>query len=165
MDLPDLLEIEHFGGSWDNYLDAAYKIYCDEVVNGNLDFMGIEIKCPWHPPFNDKHFSFWHIISQASSASTKEEDREPDFERIKRIRWIPFILKISKNQNEVLCWNKIVKTKRGRKTHLQILHKNSGFMIVLRKAKNRYDIVTAYRIKNPGRKIAEYDKVMDPRKA
>ena len=61
MSLPNLVLLSDYQAS--DYLEKIYKIFVDEVVNGNLFFLGLRITCPYHPPFDNKHFSFWHLIS------------------------------------------------------------------------------------------------------
>jgi hypothetical protein len=81
MTLPDLFL---FTGDWQCYEDKLYQIYLDEIVNAGLSFNGLPIRCQYRPESKNKHFGFWHLISEGEI----ETDRTPDLRRCERIHWI-----------------------------------------------------------------------------
>lgn len=85
MSLPDLFL---FNGDWENYENALYQIYLDDIVNAQLQFRGLSISCQYRPESKNKHFGFWHVISEGEI----EDDRTPDFRRCERIRWIAYLI-------------------------------------------------------------------------
>ena len=160
MNLPDLVLLSDFKAS--EYLDNIYKIFVDEVANGNLSFLGLPIKCPYHPPHNNKHFSFWHLISEKNETN-REEDRVPDPRRCERIKWISYVIKNANDKEQIWCWENERLTKRGRSEHIVLYLHEKQYIIVLRKKPTRLELVTAYVRKDHKRMIEERKSCRDPR--
>lgn len=160
MNLPPLVLLSDYDAT--RYLDAVFDIFNKEVANGSLSFLQLPIKCPWHPPFDDKHFCFWHLISEQGDSS-KEEDRIPDPRRCERIRWIAYVINNANDENKVWCWEKDVKTKRGRSSHIILYLHEENYMVVLRRKSNRLELVTAYLKTNRTKMGTERLSYFDPR--
>lgn len=81
---PDLIPFE---GEWGDYENKIYAEFLSDFVNRQVLFQGLRVKAPYRPETNGKHFSFWHIISEAPHPSNKNEDeRIPNLRRCERIR-------------------------------------------------------------------------------
>ena len=160
MSLPELLMLEQYPA--DIYIDAVYEVYKKEVVNGDLTFLNLPIKCPWHPPFQNKHFSFWHLISE-KGGSNLEADRVPDIRRCERIKWISYVIINAYDCSKILCWEKEVQTSRGRNKHIHLYLHEERYLVVLRKEKKRLDIVTTFVVRehNHQKKIKEAKQYTD----
>lgn len=141
MNVPELVRLGDYDAS--HYLDEVYKFFVDEVANARIEFLGLPITCPWHPPTDNKHFSFWHVVS-SGGAGIAEEDRMPDMRRCEQIRWIAYVLQNASDKNTVWCWEKSVKTSRGRSIHVMLYLHRERYLVVLRRKQNRLELVTAY---------------------
>ena len=160
MTLPELMPIYDYEAT--TYLDEVYRVFVSEIVDGGLTFLELPIKCPWHPAHDDKHFSFWHTISN-NDATQREEDRIPDVLRCERIRWISYVIKNANDRQKVWCWEKLVRTSRGKQTHIVLYYHEKQYLVVLRKKSNRLELVTAYVRKNHQKMVNEKGKYVDPR--
>lgn len=133
MTLPDLFL---FNGDWASYEDALYKIYLTEIVNGGLCFRGLPISCQYRPATKDKHFGFWHWISEGE----KEEDRTPDLRRCERVHWIAYLIKEVEKNSEIFWWE----NKRKNNTHVVIWHELENFAVILAKRRDYFLLKSAY---------------------
>ena len=73
----------HSKGQWPAYIDAVYSAYCEDFVNCRPRFQGQNVYSRFHPAYDDKGATFWHLVSEGK----QEEERTPDFRRCERIRW------------------------------------------------------------------------------
>ncbi|HEU5048408.1 MAG TPA: hypothetical protein VFT64_11275 [Rickettsiales bacterium] len=165
MTLPPLILLEEYGGDWQCYLETAYAIFLETVVKGGLTFLDKPIRCAWNPSHDNKHFSFWHVISERA-ASGKEEDRIPDMRRCERITWIAHILNNIANSQEALCWENQRTSKRGEQTHTVLYLQKERYVIVLRNKEDCYQLITTYCVQREHKHkklIQEYEESVDPR--
>ena len=132
---------------WKNYVEQIYDIFSREVVNGHLTYKGLPIRCRYHEPYDGKHFTFWHLISEGEA----EEDRTPDFERCERISWISWIIRNAKNQNLIRSWENERITSRGKKTMVPLWLVSADYVVILEKRADYYLLITSYCIE-PHRK-------------
>ena len=163
MSLPNLVLLSDYQAS--DYLEKIYKIFVDEVVNGNLSFLGLRITCPYHPPFDNKHFSFWHLISEKNQTN-QEKDRVPDMRRCERIKWISCVIKNADNKEKIWCWEKLIKTTRGYNEHIHLYLHQERYLVVLRRKNNRLEIVTTFVVTSDlihNKKSEEKELYLDPR--
>jgi hypothetical protein len=133
MGLPDLLT---FAGDWQIYEDKLYEVYLNEIVDAKLQFKGLKISCQYRPETKNKHFGFWHVISEGNT----EEERTPDLRRCERIRWISYLIKNAETDSEISWWE----NKRGSNTHVLIWHEAENFVVILAKRHSYYLLKTAY---------------------
>ncbi len=161
MTLPSLVPVSDYNAS--EYIDKIYEIFVDEVVNGNISFLGLPISCPWHPPYDSKHFSFWHLISESSDSNRVEHDRVPDMRRCERIKWISYIIKNANDKELIWCWENTRKTSRGLSKHVVLYLHAERYIVVLRKKVYRLELVTAYIRKDHLGMIEERKVCADPR--
>ncbi len=155
MPLPDLLP---FTGDWLSYEDDLYRTYLTRIVNANLSFNGLPIKCQYRPPSKNKHFGFWHVISEGDI----EDDRLPDLRRCERIGWIAYLIADVGTDTEISWWE----NKRGSNTHVVIWHERENFAVILARRSNFYLLKSAYCVESHRRKafIREREKFWRDRK-
>jgi len=159
--VPQLVLLSDFPNSYDAYIDAIYQIFYEDLVLKERMFLNLPIKYPFHPSSQNKHSCFWHAMSEKGDTN-KEEDRVISTERCARVRWISYIIENAMNRREVWCWEKSVKTKRGRSNHVQLYLHSQKYLVVLRRKTNRLEFVTAY-TRNRDRMHKEYKTHLDPR--
>lgn len=100
--LPELVVLADFDGDWDQYIDAVYDWYLRDLGGKRVLFRGKPIALRHHPPSKGKGSGFWHCTQEGAI----EEDRTPDLERCKRIRWIKAIIENS-NEECVDYWQEV----------------------------------------------------------
>lgn len=159
MTLPDLMPISNYDAS--KYIGIIYAAFKRELVDGNLSFLDLPITFPWKPPYDNKHFCFWHSISERGDTNN-EDDRIPNMSRCERILWIPYVITNALDQDKIWCWEKSVKTKRGRSKHIQLFFHEENYLIVLRRKANRLEFVTAY-VRGAVKMKQEKERYHDPR--
>ena len=133
MTLPELFP---FNGDWQSYEDGLYQIYLSEIVRSNLCFNGLPIRCQYRPESKNKHFGFWHVISEREI----EDDRTPDLRRCERIGWIAYLIAHAEKDSEISWWE----NKRGSNIHVVIWHETENFAVILAKRKDYYLLKSAY---------------------
>lgn len=133
MALPELIL---FDGNWPGYVEKLYAVYVESIVNGNLKFNGLKISCQFRPATQDKHFGFWHVISEGET----EEDRLPDFRRCERITWIACLIANAETDPAITWWE----NKRKNNTHIVIWHEAENFVVILAERKDYYLLKSAY---------------------
>jgi hypothetical protein len=125
-----------FDGNWPVYVEGLYSVYVQDIVNGNLTFKGLKISCQYRPATQDKHFGFWHVVSEGET----EEDRIPDIRRCERIGWIAYLIAQVESNDDISWWE----NKRGGDTHVVIWHEAENFVVILAKRKDYYLLKSAY---------------------
>ncbi len=154
MPLPALKRVEDFPGAdyaekWRAFLEDIYAVFCDTVVDAKLTFQGCPVRCRWHEPFDGKHASFWHAISEGRV----ETDRTPDLERCARMAWIQWVICHADDPAHVLWWENERSSKHGRSTHVPLWLFNENYAVILQKRRNQetdetfYLLVTTYCLK------------------
>lgn len=133
--LPELVLLEHYGGSWHKYLDAIYSYFVADFVDDRPYFQGSEIRLKRYPYYNGKEATFWHIIAEGST----EEDRLPNLRRCERIRWPKPII-----EHSDISGIKIWKNKRIGETRICIWFQEVEYLIVLAERSNYVLLWTAY---------------------
>lgn len=133
MALPDLFR---FAGDWPSYEESLYRIYLADIVKANLSFNGLPIRCQYRPPSKNKHFGFWHVISEGKI----EDDRLPDLRRCERIHWIAYLITHTDTDAEISWWE----NKRGNNTHVVIWHELENFAVILAKRNGYCLLKSAY---------------------
>ena len=141
MTLPDLV---FFESDWSSYEDCLYQIFLTDIVNAKLCFKGLPISCQYRPATKDKHFGFWHVISEGEV----EDDRTPDLRRCERIRWIAYLITQVETNNDISWWE----NRRGTNKHVVIWHELENFVVILAKRKDYYLLKSAYYLDKSHRK-------------
>ena len=152
--------LEIFDGDlshWKKYLDQVYQAFLESLVNADIYFRGLKINVRYKPETEEKHYSFWHLVSESSNQKKyNEEDRIPDLARCERIRWIGWV--ISQAENEGFKW---WENKRYGGTNVVIWDEENDFVVILSKRNNYYLLKTAYTKINSHRKDSFEKEYMD----
>jgi len=145
MSLPELIQ---FTGNWESYVECVYQAFLDDIVNSDPMFQGLPVRSQYRPPTQNKHFGFWHLISEGA----KEEERIPDLRRCERIRWINYLITNAERVAQISWWE----NRRGSNTHVVIWHELENFVVILAKRNRYYLLKTAYCAeRNRSRRFAE----------
>lgn len=136
---PELLP---FDGDWPSYVEAVYEAFVETFVQSDVQFRGRRVTAPYRPESQGKHFSFWHVISEAPHPSNRnEEDRIPNIARCERIRWIAWAVRQANAGTAGISW---WENARGRDTHVVIWAEEHDFAVILGKRRDYYVLKTAY---------------------
>ena len=143
--LPAFVLISDYGGDWDKYLNALYQFFRKDFIESNPLFRGSSVGITKHPYSQGKESTFWHIISEGKT----EEDRTPDFERCKRVRWPRAIIE-NRETPSIQVWE----TMRGREKRilLRFLFEESDYLVVLAEHKGAVLLITAYLVTRESQK-------------
>ena len=83
LELPEMILLEHFSGDFKRFIDAVYMVFQHDFVNHKTRFRGEELRLKWHPVYQDKSYTFYHMTHKGED----EQNREPDLRRCERIPW------------------------------------------------------------------------------
>lgn len=136
--LPNLILLNDFNGDWENYREAIYQEFLDNIVN-KLEFLGLPIRCKRFELVNNMYRTFWHIITDNMEKSLIDEDRTIDFRRCERIKWIAHIITNS-DDRIIKCWQ----NERRNNENIILWLESENYMIVLSKRNGYYLLTTAY---------------------
>lgn len=146
---PELLP---FDGDWPNYVEKLYEAFVESFVRPDVWFRGCRVTAPYRPESQGKHFSFWHVISEAPHpGNRREEDRVPDIPRCERICWIAWAVRQADAGADGVSW---WENRRGRDTHVVIWAEAHDFAVILGKRRDYYVLKTAYCNLRSGRRRA-----------
>lgn len=158
-DLPDLMELNDFGGDFHKFLEAAYEAFKADFITKKPSFRGQRLGLKKYPIEYDKEATFWHMTSDGPI----ETDREPNLRRFERIKWpAPMI---NRSEHPYL---KVWENCRGNKNNILIFHEDESYLVVLRKGNGYLLPWTAYLIEEPSRKnklIKEYETYINAKPA
>jgi hypothetical protein len=147
---PKLICFEEYQGNFKNYFEAVYQIFSAHFIKSNPHFEGLKVTAPRYPEVDGLSRTFYHITHQGED----EQNREPDFRRMERIRFPNF--KIENHPHvELLVWEKEI----GRDTRIHILNKVESYLLVLNKRKDYLLLWTAFYIEHKhtlNKKLEEY---------
>ena len=132
LQMPDLL---YFNGSWQEYIDDVYDVVREDILISNITFKGLPVRLRYSPEYDGKEFGFWHLVSEGK----KEEERIPDLERCKRIRWIAHMIR-NYNHCDISCWSE----RRGPTEEWVIWNECENYVVVLSARRDYWLLKTAY---------------------
>jgi len=138
--IPGLVQVADYGGDWDKYLNALYQFFRKDFIDSNPMFRGTSVGITKYPYSQGKESTFWHIISEGNV----EEDRTPDFERCKRIRWPRAIIEHCDGEASIQVWENM--HGREKRTLIRLIFAENDYLIVLAWHKTTVLLVTAYLI-------------------
>jgi hypothetical protein len=135
--LPALVLISDYDGDWDKYLSALYQFFRKDFIESRPLFRETPVGIAKHPYSQGKESTFWHLISEGNV----EEDRIPDFERCKRVRWPRAII-----ENHEMPFVQVWETMRGREKRilLRFIFDKEDYLVVLAEHKGIVLLITAY---------------------
>jgi hypothetical protein len=156
--LPELIKLEDYNGNWENYLEAIYQCFLEDFFRNGIKCDYKKVACIKEPKYRGKEFAFWHLISEGES----EEERIPDMERCKRIKW-PKVIVENCSDEKVHVW-KTVRRRKNRSNQKRIIFCYDWiYAVVLTERKGYYLFCTAYPLANIRAKKfkKEYEKYIN----
>jgi hypothetical protein len=81
--LPELILLEYFGGDYGRFIEAVYEVFQKDFLHHKTTFRGEELRLKWHPIFQEKAYTFYHMTHTGED----EQNREPDLRRCERMPW------------------------------------------------------------------------------
>jgi len=144
--LPAQLNLD---GTWQSILERLYKIFCDDFRYHQTKHRDLPVFYDNRiiPDGQNKEEGFWHL--------TERKDRESgirtyDPERSRRLPWArPIIESEARPEILVFDYDPQVKNKRIRRF---IWLKDYDYLVILKKTKKDYILLTAYYIDSDGRR-------------
>ncbi len=150
--LPELLDETQFDNEHE-LIEFAYQIYLKLYVLSKPQYNGIMVNVRRVPYLGNRDQAFYHLTT--SSKGETEEQRKPDIERCKRIRFPKSIIENSSDE-DILVWQ----NKRGSRRNTLMWLKELDYLVVLKNGNGYYILTTAYIItfKHTRKKlITEYE--------
>ena len=133
---PQPPDIVVFPGEWPPYEEALFQIFKADFLGIVIQFQGLPVRIKKHPAYKEKHFAFWHLISEGK----KEEERIPDFRRCERLPWVRWVIESCDRVAGVSCWE----NKRGSHKHVVIWFEKENYVVILERRKTYFLLKTAY---------------------
>jgi len=152
--VPPLEEFQKYQGNWEKYVEALYKIFKHDFILNRTLFHGKNIGIISSPRYDNKEYTFWHIISEGEI----EEERIPNLRRCARIRWPKAIIESNETDPILRIWQ----NRRGKDKRLLFLlsFNNEDYLVVLLIKRYYFIFHTSYPIDYPHTKrklIKEYN--------
>ena len=157
--LPDLILLEHFGGIFNEFLNAVYDLFKEDFIKTKPVFRGTRLGLKKYPITEGKEATFWHMTSEGDDEAT----RIPDLRRMERIKWPASII----NNSELSCL-KVWENERSNKKNILIFHEEEQFLVILRKGKGYLLPWTTYLVEHKARKnklLKEYEAYKNAKSA
>ncbi len=83
IDLPELILLEDFKGNYSLFIEAVYEVFVKDFVKHKAKFRNEELRLKWHPAFQNRAYTFYHMTHKGDD----EQIREPDLRRCERMPW------------------------------------------------------------------------------
>lgn len=145
--LPGLILFEDYNRQWNEFLEAVYSAFHGDFVAKRPLFQGVAVYTRYHPAYEGKGATFWHLISEGK----EEEERIPDFRRCERIRW-PRALIECNDAVRVKVWE----TGRGRNKQKEkrviCALEDFSYVVILALSGKHYRLITAYNVEYKNRR-------------
>ena len=129
-------ELVIFSGEWEPHQEALFQIFKKAFLDNTVQFQGLPVRIKKHPAYKEKHFAFWHLISEGE----KEEERTPDMRRCERLPWVSWVIENCEKCSDISCWE----NKRGSQKHAVIWYEKENYVVILAKRKGYFLLKTAY---------------------
>ncbi len=81
--LPQIIELNEFGGNYTSYIDAVYEIFHQDFIENKAHFGSHELNMKFNPMFQERAYTFYHMTHEGKD----EAERLPDLRRCERIGW------------------------------------------------------------------------------
>jgi len=141
-ELPELIELNDFGGNFNAYLEAIYEIFKTDFVKSKPVFQGKRLGLKKYPLIEEKEYTFYHMTHEGDI----ENNRIPDLRRMERISW-PRPMIDNSEHNYLKVWRNIRRGKGGTRNRILILHEAVKYLVILDDRKDYILPWTAYLIK------------------
>jgi len=123
LSLPDLITLTEFDGDWDAYYEEVYELFIEDFITSPLvSFKGKRMGLKRQPITAGKEATFYHLTHEGSD----EQNRQPDFRRMERIRWVKFMI-ANCDHEKIKMW----RNKRGNDEYILIYHEEERYLVVL----------------------------------
>lgn len=163
--IPPLLEKEEDQG-WGEYDAQVYGVFKRDFIDSRPTYHGKPVKIRYQPIYDDRAEAYWHLTCRDyNHKSGLPEDRSPDLERCRRIKWPRAFIENSDKCPEdgngckgVMVWKAEHRSRRSRKSvqsayRIKFYLEEENYLVVLEPRKNYCLLITAYYIDEPyGRK-------------
>nr|NQU94247.1 hypothetical protein [Bacteroidota bacterium] len=140
-ELPDLIELDEFGGDISAYLEAVYEIFKADFIKSKPVFRGKRLGLKKYPLIEGKEYTFYHMTHDGDI----ENERLPDLRRMERIAW-PRPMIVDSEHSYLKVWRNVRRGKGGTKHRILILHEAEKYLVVLDDRKKYILPWTAYLI-------------------
>lgn len=128
------------GSDWPSYQNKLYEIFCETLLKKSVLFLGLPVKIKRHPEYLEKHFAFWHLISEGE----REDERIPDPRRCERISWISWVIENCHDNEDIYWW----KNERWGNKHVVMWYKKENYVVILAERNGYFLLKTAYLVKS-----------------
>jgi hypothetical protein len=148
---PTLLFLNDYNGNFSDYFNAVYKVFENDFIKSQPKYNQLVVSAPKYPLHDGIHRTFYHITHEGDD----EQNREPDFRRMERIRFPRFIIDNCPH-NQLLVWEKEI----GRDTRIHILNETEQYLVVLTRRDSYLLLWTAFFIEHKhtlNKKRKEYE--------
>lgn len=159
--LPSLEPYNKYGSDWTAYENALYKIFSDDFIQDKPYFYDMPVNIRKHPIEFGKEEAFFHVTC---SHGKDYKDREPDFRRCERIRWVRAFID-NYDCDPDLCENcdgiKLWKQDYHGKNRFFFLFEEERYVVIIEERDEYYLLITAYYVDydhSLRKLLKEYDK-------
>jgi hypothetical protein len=135
--LPEALRWEDFGGDWNRFLAAIYRIFERDFKRSKPNYGGHPVTYDAEME-NGKEAVFWHVTTSVDDAT---HERVPDLRRCERISWLRPIIEHS-NDKVLKVWRE--KRRTGARIHFWL--EEFDYLVVLAERPRAVILVTAIHI-------------------
>lgn len=147
MELPDIIELNHFGGNIDSYIDHLYdEVYIKSFYEHRIYFRGKPVLARAEPKEGGREYSFLHSTSNGKN----EANREYDLRRSERLHWVKPMIEGADVSTDVIVWQNVRRKKVKRKTrksiHTNLFHTKECFLISLHEEKHCWRFISCYHV-------------------
>ncbi len=139
--LPDLILLQDFKGNWNSYIDMVYQAYHEDFVKKRPLFQKTPIFVRYHPSYEEKGATFWHLVSEG----IEESERIPDLRRCERIRWPKSMIEKA-NSGEVRVWESMRPWKGQVQRRINFALRDFSYIVVIAETSKGFTLVTAYHL-------------------
>jgi hypothetical protein len=138
--LPPLVSLEDSRGNWYTYLTTIYNHYLRDFVERQPRFEGDPVSVRYHPAYEGKGATFWHIISEGSV----ESERTPDLRRCERIRWPRPMIEKANSLTDVAVWEAMKSWRKQLQRRVYIALSNFSYLVAIGETSRGFDLITAF---------------------
>jgi hypothetical protein len=139
---PPLIENEYEISDWMDYLAEIHRNFLDSFVHRRIEFKGLRVTSPRHPENMGRGDGFWHLVTEAREPGNRNEDeRIPDLNRCRRIRWIAWAIERASTDDDGFPW---WEEDRGGSKHVVIWLPEHEYAVVLARRSDYYVLKTAF---------------------
>lgn len=139
--------------SWKEYEDVLYTIFKHDFIDSHPFFEGLRVNVKHYPKEFGKEDAFFHTTCKDYVG---EGNRDPDFRRCERIRWIRAFIE-NYNCDSTLCEDcdgvKVWREPYKSKERVHILLEEERYVVILEDRTNYFLLITAFYL--------DYDHALD----